>query len=268
MTLDDFIRDTELIEYVNPGKWEGVYETVHCKRALSPSGLPRIDYALNPYGGCEHGCIYCYAPEVTHSDWSSWRVVKVRVNIVDRLARELSGLRGTIGIGTSTDPYQGAERRFLLTRRCLETLHDRGYRAHIITKSDLILRDIKLLKDMDCEVGITLTGLDDRMSKITEPGAPLPEARLEALRTLVSEGIDAYALVEPVLNHLDGKEEPFCEAIASTGVSRAEVDGLNARPGLSARLDKAGFYGSEAAVWMIRKKLSDHGLKVQGAFTQ
>ena len=96
---------TDLLEFENVGAWDGVYRVAECRRALSPSGLPGIDHALNPYGGCEHGCIYCYAPEVTHADWDGWRVVRVRSNIAARLAAELPGLTGTVGIGTVTDPY-------------------------------------------------------------------------------------------------------------------------------------------------------------------
>ncbi|MDR2846379.1 MAG: radical SAM protein, partial [Candidatus Methanoplasma sp.] len=116
------MNTTDLIEFTDKEEWDGYYQVVECKRALSPSGLPEIDYALNPYGGCEHGCVYCYAPEVLHTEWKDWRVVKVRTNIADRLAKELVGLSGTVGIGTVTDPYQYAEKRFLLTRSCLEVL--------------------------------------------------------------------------------------------------------------------------------------------------
>ena len=108
---------------------------VECTRALSPSGLPGLDYALNPYTGCEHGCIYCYAPGVTHTDLGSWRVVRVKRNIPERLARELPSVEGVIGLGTVTDPYQYAERKFRLTQMCLEVLRARGRRVHIHTKS-------------------------------------------------------------------------------------------------------------------------------------
>ena len=79
-----------------------MFETVKCKRALSPSGLPGIDYALNPYGGCEHGCVYCYGPEVTHTEFGQWRIVKVRSNIAERLAKEVRNIDGTVGVGTVT----------------------------------------------------------------------------------------------------------------------------------------------------------------------
>lgn len=255
-----------LIEFDNRDLWDGVYEVVQCKRALSPSGLPGIQYALNPYGGCEHGCVYCYAPEVTHAQWCDWRVVKVRANIVTRLAQELPGLSGTIGIGTVTDPYQGAERRFQLTRRCLEVLHGRGFRIHVHTKSDLILRDLDLLTQMPGEVGVTVTGLDDRHSKMTEPGAPLPAQRLHALRELTAAGVDAYALIGPILDHLEGHEEEFCAAVAGTGVRRAVLDSLNLRPQLAERLDRMGIRGSDRAKENIRAGLIAAGIAVQNAF--
>lgn len=170
--------------------WNGPFERVRCSRALSPSGLPGIDYALNPYGGCEHGCVYCYAPEVTHQPWDGWRVVRVKYDIPERLQKELPGLSGTVGIGTVTDPYQGAEARFRLTRRCLDVLRGRGFPVRIHTKSPLILRDLDILGDIRPHVEITVTGIDRRSSLITEPGAPLPEERLKALRELVDAGID------------------------------------------------------------------------------
>lgn len=257
---------TDLLEFENVGAWDGVYRVAECRRALSPSGLPGIDHALNPYGGCEHGCIYCYAPEVTHADWDGWRVVRVRSNIAARLAAELPGLTGTVGIGTVTDPYQGAEARFRLTRSCLEVLLARGMRVHVHTKSDLILRDIGLLSAMDSEVGVTLTGIDERFSKITEPGAPLPARRLDALERLTAAGIDAYALIGPVLDHLEGRERGFADAVAATGVRRVVIDRLNIRPLLGARLAKKGISGSAAAEKELRRSLIDAGIRVEDAF--
>lgn len=266
MSLDDFSKNSELIEYINKDAWEGVYETVQCRRALAPSGLPGMRYALNPYGGCEHGCVYCYAPEVTHTPWASWRVVRVKVNVVQRLARELPGLSGTVGIGTVTDPYQGAEGRFLLTRRCLELLREKDFRVHIHTKSDLILRDLGLISSMEGEVGVTVTGVDDRVSKMSEPGAPLPARRLRAISELAGAGVDVYALVGPVLSHLEGREEEFCDAVLATGAERAVLDRLNERPLLSQRASRMGLRGSDAARERIRALLSGGGMRVEDAF--
>lgn len=257
----------KLSEFGTEEDWDGIYRMVTCKRALAPSGLPEMDYNLNPYGGCEHGCIYCYAPEVTHSEWKSWRVVKVKTNIVERLAKELPGLSGTIGIGTVTDPYQAAERRFRLTRQCLEYLDGKGHPIHLHTKSDLILRDKELLTHFDGVVAITLTGLDERRSKITEPGAPLPKARLKALKELTEAGISTYALIAPILDHLEGREQEFCDALIDTGVRSAALDPLNLRPELSMRMERMGIRGSSSALENIRSILTKAGIEVRDVFS-
>ncbi|MCQ2085288.1 MAG: radical SAM protein [archaeon] len=255
-----------LIEFDNVEAWDGIYDIITCKRALAPSGLPEMDYNLNPYGGCEHGCIYCYAPEVTHSDWRNWRVVKVKTNIVERLAKELPGLSGTIGIGTVTDPYQAAEKRFGLTRQCLEFLEGKGYPIHMHTKSDLILRDTELLTHFEGQVAVTLTGLDERRAKMTEPGAPLPERRLKALKELTEAGVNTYALIAPIMDHLEGHEKEFCDAIVSTGVKRAALDPVNMRPQLMARLDRMHISNSPSALVKIRSLLTSAGVEVRDVF--
>ncbi len=216
-----------------------------------------MDYALNPYGGCEHGCIYCYAPGHTHSDLSTWRVVRVKRNIVSRLIRELPYVQGRIGIGTVTDPYQAAEGRFRLTRQCLEVLADRGHTAHIHTKSDLVTRDIDILSSMNATVGITITSLDDRISKMTEPGAPLPRARLDALSELVDSGIDAYALIAPAMSTLEGHEFELIDAIRSTGVKVVFAEGLNLRLVDTTRLDRMGIRPSPRVVSKLQDLVND-----------
>ena len=257
---------TDIIEFENIPLWDGEYVISECRRALSPSGLPGIDYALNPYGGCEHGCIYCYAPEVLHTEWKDWRVVKVRSNIMERLTKELNGLDGTIGIGTVTDPYQYAEGRFRLTLSCLEIIKKRDFRIHLHTKSDLILRDIDLIASIRGEVGVTLTTVDERYSKMTEPGAPLPARRLETLARLTEAGVDTYALVGPVLDHLEGKEEEFVDSIVSTGVKRMTIDSLNHRPRLSERLERMRIHGSDHSKERIRDLSERSGLIVADVF--
>jgi DNA repair photolyase len=257
---------SNLYDFTDRSKWDGPYRVVGCKKALSPSKLPGIDYALNPYGGCAHGCVYCYAPEVTHSDWDDWRVVKVKSNIVERLEKEIGYISGTVGVGTTTDPYQYAESRFMLTQQCLCILKAKGVGVHIHTKSDLILRDADLIASMRSVVGVTVTGIDDRISKMTEPGAPLPKKRLEAIRGLVDAGVEVYALVEPVLGHLEGHEREFVDAVADTGVRTMYIDGLNGRPLLSERMARMHMCGSFAALETIRAIASDCGMNVFDVF--
>jgi DNA repair photolyase len=179
---------------------EGVVE-IECKRALSRSKLPGLDYALNPYIGCAHDCTYCYAPFLLNKARETWREpVGARTNLPRLLDSELRKASGTIGIGTVTDPYQPAEAVLELTRRCLEVMRLR--RAHISmhTKSDLVMRDIDLLKLLpEPEVGITLTTIDETLARTFERFAPAPSARLKAIRGLVDAGIETYVLIGPII---------------------------------------------------------------------
>ena len=242
-------------------EWNGEFRVIECGRALSPSGLEEMDYALNPYGGCEHGCIYCYAPGHTHSDLRDWRVVRVKRNIADRLSRELPFAEGIIGIGTVTDPYQAAERRFRLTRSCLEILAERDREIHIHTKSDLVLRDVDILSGMKGVVGITVTTVDDRVSKMTEPGAPLPSQRLRALEGLVDAGVRAYALVAPVMSTLEGREGELVDALRGTGVGMVYHDPLNLRLVDTTRLDRMGIVPSRSAQAELRRLCEKAGIQ-------
>ena len=257
-TLFDFTEETT--------EWDGVFKVVQCRRALSPSGLDGMDYALNPYGGCEHGCIYCYGPEVTHTDQSKWRVVRVKANIADRLLKELPAVEGIIGIGTVTDPYQPAEGRFKLTKRCLEILSEKDREIHMHTKSDMILRDLDILTGMKGKVGVTITGLDDRISKITEPGAPLPHRRLEALTQLVDAGVDAYALLAPVMTPVEGHEQEFMEAIRDTGVKTVFISALHRHKVDMSRLEHLGIRDSPDAQARIMDIGRGMGMAVSDVF--
>lgn len=233
------ITDTTLLEFIGErASWDGDYESVEVKRALSPTNFPGIDYSLNPYGGCEHGCLYCYATGYTHSDPATWRVVRVRRNIRNRLVRELPSASGTIGIGTSTDPYQYAEGRFRLTRSCIEVLSDKDVPFKVFTKSDLVTRDIDILSESRCQVSITFTTVDDRISMMTEPGAPLPGKRLKAARMLCDAGIPTVALIAPVMSSLEGSERRLLESILDTGIERITCDPLNLRNVDTTRLDR------------------------------
>lgn len=260
------MTSTSLFDFTDRSEWDGKYVNIVCKKALSPSKLPEMDYALNPYGGCEHGCIYCYAPEVTHKDWDTWRVVRVKVNVADRLEREIDHTEGIIGIGTVTDPYQYAEKRFNLTRNCLEIIERHSREIHIHTKSDLITRDIDLLGRIKSKIAVTITSVDDSFSKVVEPGAPLPEKRLFALKQLTDAGLNTYVLIGPVLSSLRGKEEEFCQKIIETGVKTAYIDKLNERPLLFERLSRKSINGSDISVKMIRSLLVESDIVVKNVF--
>lgn len=256
--LDNFTRIKE---------WNGKFISKSCDRALSVSNLHGLDFALNPYSGCAHGCIYCYAPEVTHSDWETWRIVKVKSNIATQLSREIRYAKGSVGLGTSTDPYQYAESRFQITRDCLIVLKKAGNMVHIVTKSDLVTRDIDILKGMNVTVGISFTHLDDRVSKIVEPGAPLPEKRLSALKDLINSKITAYVMGEPLMSDIENREGEYIETIASTGVKCLEAGGVNYRPILHSRMKKMNLRSiSNASLVTVINEAKKMGIRPTGMF--
>ena len=125
------------------------YSFVDCKSAVSPSRLPELDYSLNPYVGCEHGCLYCYVRGFCkdREEGLAWgKFVKVKRNILDVLKQQLSSLRkGIVGVSTATDPYQPIESRLRLTKACLEVLSYMGFPVSIQTKSALILKDVDII---------------------------------------------------------------------------------------------------------------------------
>jgi DNA repair photolyase len=216
---------------------------VECKSALSISRLPGLDWALNPYKGCRHSCAYCYAQDVTRFELGTpWgEVVDAKINIVSKLERELAKASGgIIGIGTVTDPYQPAEEDCRLTRGCLERIALAGARGSILTKSDLILRDLDILSRMDdVEVGVSIGIYDESLASVLEPRAPSPKRRLGLLRSLSERGIDAYLMAAPIIPGLADSEECISALIvdaAAAGVKRVMWDKYNPKPIASARL--------------------------------
>ena len=193
-----------------------------------------FDRSINPYRGCEHGCVYCFA-RPTHAflglspglDFESKLFMKP--NAPDLLERELSApgyVPKVIAIGTNTDPYQPIERRHQIVRRILEVLERAGHPVGIVTKSDLVVRDIDILARMAkrdlVKVAISVTTLDAALARTMEPRASTPPRRLEALRHLVNAGVPASTLVAPVIPALNDAEiERILEAVSATGVRHA-----------------------------------------------
>jgi DNA repair photolyase len=206
------------------------------RRIITRNDSPDIsfDRSINPYRGCEHGCVYCFA-RPTHAylglspglDFESKLFMKP--NAPELLERELSApgyVPKTIAIGTNTDPYQPIERRYKIMRGILEVLERTGHPVGIVTKSALILRDLDILARMArrdlVKVAISVTTLDTKLARIMEPRAPSPPRRLEALRQLVNAGIPTSTLVAPVIPAINDAEiERILEAVASTGVRNA-----------------------------------------------
>ncbi len=209
---------------------------VRCKGILGRSGIGGMDYAVNPYLGCGHACAYCYARFMRRmghpgEEWGSF--VDAKVNAVERLREEAAKKpRGRVLLSSVTDAYQPAERRYRLTRGCLEVLLEHGFRVDVLTKSDLVLRDLDLLRRFDeVEVGFTVTSLDDSVRRAFEPGAsPIP-ARLDALKVLSDAGIPTYAFLGPMLPYLSDEGLEGLLNVLADRVGRLLVDRLNIKCG-------------------------------------
>lgn len=224
------------------------YVRVKVKSALQRSGLPDLDYALNPYAGCIHGCLYCYAPLYTRyrdaaENWG--QVVYIKENLVEVLVREVrSRRRGVVGVATITDPYQPVEREERLTRRAVDVLLRHGFHVSIQTKSDLVLRDLDLAVAHRgrVDVGLTVTTLDADTARLIEPAAPPPARRLRALREYSEAGVETWVFLGPVIPGINDDPESLegvVEAAAEMGALLI-YDYLRLKPGIAERLAAAG----------------------------
>jgi DNA repair photolyase len=224
-----------------------VVKEIECKSILTKSGIEAVDYAINPYVGCEHGCVYCYATFMKRftghpEEWGTF--VDVKVNAAEVLTRQLRRAKpGNITFGTVTDAYQPLEKEYGITRACLEALVDYDMPICILTKSALVMRDLDLIKRLkDVEVAFTITTLDDQVRKRFEPrSSPIP-ARLKALRALAEAGISTWAFCGPLLPFLsDGEtelEELFGQ-LREVDVGYVLVDSLNLRGAAWGRVRRA-----------------------------
>jgi len=222
----------------SPGTTRGpIVREVECKSILTRSGIPSVDYAFNPYVGCEHGCVYCYATFMKRftgheEEWGTF--VDVRVNAPRILARQLTRTKpGDITLGTVTDAYQPLEKEYGITRTCLEVLLDYDCPICILTKSALVLRDLDLLKRLKAvEVAFTITTLDDEVRSVFEPRSSPIQERLEALRVLAEAGISTWAFCGPLLPLFsDGEEQldALFTELKQARVGHVLVDSLNLR---------------------------------------
>ncbi|MEM2866667.1 MAG: radical SAM protein [Candidatus Hadarchaeales archaeon] len=212
---------------------------VRSRSVLCRTSLPGLHYSLNPYRGCQHGCLYCYSPAVLRETRPWGRFVDVKINAPEVLREELEGKpRKTVGVGTVTDPYQPLEARFRLTRECLRVLRECGFPICVQTKSDLILRDIDLLCGGSCEVGVTITTMDEGIARALEPGASPPGRRARVLEEFSSRGVSTWLFLGPLLPSLTDSEDGIgkvVEVAASTG-SLVIYDKLNLKRGVMERL--------------------------------
>ncbi|MGD9923430.1 MAG: PA0069 family radical SAM protein [Pseudorhodoplanes sp.] len=206
------------------------------RKIITRNDSPDIsfDRSINPYRGCEHGCVYCFA-RPTHAylglspglDFESKLFMKPDAPLL--LERELAApgyTPRTIAIGTNTDPYQPIEKQYQIMRRILEVLERAGHPVGIVTKSALVTRDIDILSRMAkrnlAKVAISVTTLDGKLARTMEPRASTPAKRLEALRQLSEAGIPTAAMIAPVIPAInDADIERILDAVALAGVQSA-----------------------------------------------
>ncbi|UCE11536.1 MAG: radical SAM protein [Candidatus Thorarchaeota archaeon] len=230
-----------------PGKVS--VQEVEAKSIMNRSRIPTVDYAINPYTGCQHGCVYCYARFMKrytghiNDEWGSFVDVKINgPTLLERqLGRRRESSRDRVVLSTVTDPYQPQEREYEITRRCLEILGRYDFPTSILTKSDLVMRDEDLLSQIpEAEVGATIITLDERVRRVFEAGATPSERRVNALRRFSQAGIQTYAFLGPIIPILSTPSlDDLIRMLGDIGVSHVLIDRLNIKYGNKPLVEKA-----------------------------
>jgi DNA repair photolyase len=215
---------------------ETVIRAMPAGRIISRNNSPDVpfDLSINPYQGCEHGCIYCYArPSHSYLDLSPGLDFETQIfykpNAAARLLEEWEkpGYQcKPITIGANTDPYQPAEKSLQITRQLLELFLKYRHPVNLITKSHLVCRDIDLLAELACarlaSVAISLPTQDPRLKRIMEPRVPAASARLKAIEELDAQSVPTSVLVAPIIPAINDDEiESVLEAAAASGARQA-----------------------------------------------
>lgn len=240
---------------------------VRVRSVLSPSKL--ADYCVNPYAGCEHGCVYCYARFATRFShpgerWGSF--VDVRVNAPLLLEREAGRKRpGQVYISSVSDAWQPTEQVYGLTRRCLELLLRHGYSLFLQTKNALVLRDFDLLTGhRNVELGVTVTTLRPGVASLFEPGASSPGERLDVVKKARGIGVRTFVFLGPLLPGIsDGAEglRQLLEAVAEIAPDSVLVDCLNPRYGMWPDISAAVSQYDPGLVALYRRVLYDREVR-------
>ena len=182
---------------------------------------------FNPYSGCNHRCVYCYASSYVPNFFNC----RPKKDLIQRLEKESHKLKGEIiSISNSSDPYPTIEKELDLTRQCLEILAQRNCKIQIITKSDLVVRDIDILKKRPSMVAVSVTINNDDVSKKLEPNAPSSSARIKAIETLIQRGIPICVRIDPVIPLLNDNPKDLIETLASLGVKHITSSTYKVKP--------------------------------------
>lgn len=195
-------------------------------RVTKPDIWFGLRYNMNLYRGCQHQCIYCDSRSLCYQI-NNFNDILVKTNALELLHNELSRLRikGTIGTGSMNDPYMPLELEMNLTGGALKIIAQFGFPVHIITKSNLVVRDLAVLMEIAkvyAAVSFTITTTDERLGKIIEPGAPTVSERFEAMRTLSSSGIMTGVVMMPILPFIEDNKpniERIVNSAAENGAS-------------------------------------------------
>ncbi|MBZ1345274.1 MAG: radical SAM protein [Candidatus Nealsonbacteria bacterium] len=206
-----------------------------CKSAIGKCGFPSGGFCINPYVGCSHRCVYCYSRFMRrftgHQDEKWGTFVDVKMNAAEVLKKQLKSPKfknQPIYMGTVTDPYQPLEKKYKITREVLKILLNYPARVSILTKSNLVLRDLDLLKKFrELDVNMTITSLDEKWTRLTEPFSASIKERLECLKTLHKEGITTLVLMGPYWPIFTKPEELFKE-FKRVGVKYLFTESFNA----------------------------------------
>lgn len=198
-----------------------------------------LKYNMNLYRGCQHQCIYCDSRSECYR-LGDLAQIRVKINALDLLEDALPRKRelGTIGFGSMNDPYMPVEKEYRLVQGALEVISRHGFPVHILTKSDLVLRDLDLLRkigEVYAAISFTITTVDDSLAAKLEPGAPRPSARLGAMRALAEAGILTGVTMMPVLPFLEDDPDSIRQIIGEAHRNGARyiipAFGVSLRPG-------------------------------------
>ena len=191
---------------------------------------------FNPYTGCDHNCLYCYASSYV----SNFKACHPKKDLIAVLRREAAKLRGeTVSISNSSDPYPRIEASECLTRRCLEVLAGCDCKIQIITKSNLVTRDDDLLNRVPATVALTITTDNDFLASVIEPNAPPPSQRIRAAQELIKAGVPVLVRIDPIIPRVNDQPQKLIKTLADIGVKHVTCSTYKAKPDNWKRLSQA-----------------------------